>query len=238
MKNQRQTSDPKESAFNRIELLVFCSAVALLAAVTASGVTSSNTKAERAVCANNLRMIGSAIQSWAGDHGGRVPWRTTIPEGTWPGSSGPVKPGNAWYELLFMSNHLSTPKILACPADLGVRRPRVWGEFLQSSNLRNAVSYTVSLDVIPEAGGAWLSSDRNLVSDGFTSCSAKVNNAERLLARTNAVEWWRNGIVHGAAGHVLVNDGSVEFTSSSRFGELLQTPAFDGNGDAHYLPAR
>src|SRR5688572_9748527 len=113
----------KCQAFTRIELLAICAALGLLALLVAPTVASNKTDSERLVCFNNLRLIGRAVQMWAGDHNQQPPWRTLVADGgLLPNPGDPIRPGNAWFDFAFLSNQLVTPRILACPSDTGVKR--------------------------------------------------------------------------------------------------------------------
>src|SRR6185369_7698073 len=103
--------------------------------------------------------IGEAVNAFKATHGGRVSWRTPTPEGgTW---SNP-KPGNAWFEFYWLSNNLGTPKILACPADAGVRVAPNFTTYAAIGFRAAATSYAIGLDPAVENPRSWVSGDRNI----------------------------------------------------------------------------
>jgi competence protein ComGC len=227
-----------KGAFTRVELLAVCAVLLLIALVVAPAAVSSRSDSERLVCFNNLRLAGRAVQMWAGDHNQQTPWRTLVSDG---GTKSAGKPGAAWFEFTFLSNELASPKILACPSDLGVVRASDFNQFRQSAYRERALSYTISLDTTPDAPRGWLSGERNLRPDtyGANTCSAGVNDAGTIsIGPPSQLPAWTNA-VHGELGHVLLLDGSVEFTSTARMRELLLASPADGtSGTIHFLKAR
>jgi type II secretory pathway pseudopilin PulG len=229
-----------KKAFTRIELLAVCAALLLLALAAAPAAVSGKPDAERLICFNNLRLIGRAVQEWAADFKQETPWRTLVSDGGTRPDIG-NKPGVAWNEFSFLSNQLVTPKILTCPSDAGVIRARDFNIFRQASYRQNALSYTISLDGTADLPRGWLSSDRNLRPDsyGATTCSAGVTDAGSVsLDGIGPAARWTNGAVHGQFGHMLLLDGTVEFTSTARWRELLGASATDYQNYRHFLKAR
>ena len=242
MKSREGTNDNGTEAFSRLELLAVCGAVGLLALIAFPALAGLTHDSERAVCANNLRLIGRGIHVWSGDHEERVPWRTRISAGGTQPEVGDSKPGHAWVEYYFLSNQLVTPKILACPSDAGVLRAPDFSQFTKTAYREKAVSYTISLDFVPDDGLGWLSSDRNLRDTGaFSGCSARVVNVSGILVNSIAgtsTAAWNPGIVHGEMGHLLLNNGTVMFIDSPTVRTIIAREGFDDNGAGHFLRAR
>ncbi len=65
-------------------------------------------------CINNLKQVGLAFRVWEGDHGDKYPMAVSETNG---GTMEFITGQNAFRHFLAMSNELSTPKILVCPAD-------------------------------------------------------------------------------------------------------------------------
>ena len=216
-----------------------CAAVGLMALAAAPALSLNRSESERMICFNNLRLIGGAAQTWAGDHNRQFPWRTPQNEGgLHPTAGGGSRPGNAWSEYRFLSNELVTPKILACPSDKGVLRAEEWDAFTSAVFRANALSYPISLEASGDVPRAWLSADRNFTATAGGGCSAAVNNVNAVpLSGGVATTAWTNG-VHGLFGHVLTVDGTVEYTSTPRLRELLGNPGAYDTGAAHFLKAR
>lgn len=113
----------RKNAFTLIELLVVIVIVAVLASVLIPELTKMTLMSRSAQCVSNLRQIGAALLSHAGDHNGQMPtsggtilYHTTDPNTGLPGwteqlepylgtnrtificpSSGPIIPNNAQY---------------------------------------------------------------------------------------------------------------------------------------------
>src|ERR1019366_8554144 len=99
--------------------------VSLLATVILCGMllpalSQAKDKAQRISCANNMKQIGLAFRVWAIDHDDSFPFNVSTNKGgtlelCLLGSDGFDR--NAAFHFQVMSNELSTPKILVCPAD-------------------------------------------------------------------------------------------------------------------------
>jgi len=89
---------PAEHGLTRLELLAILSALGLLALVAAPALAGSKPRSDAALCANNLRQLGSAALSYSLEHGGFPP-RTT----------------NWWPQLL--QRYYGELDLLRCPAD-------------------------------------------------------------------------------------------------------------------------
>jgi hypothetical protein len=205
--------------------------------LAASAATRSDS--ERVVCFNNLRMLGQAILAFEASHGGKVSWRTPLNEGgTLPTFS---KPGAAWYEWSVHSNYLTSCRILACPADSGVRGrsvivARTLEEYRSAGFRDRATSYVLNMDVTTGNPNAWLSGDRNLRVDPTTGgCSSFVNNYDTIWRDSSQLAW--TNVIHGLQGHVLLNDGSVRFTDTTQLRALLLTNNNDLQNSFHFLKA-
>ena len=107
-----------------------------------------------------------------------------------------------------MSNELSTPRILVCPADTR-RSVKLWSE-LTGTN----VSYFADVDSNPRVPTSLLCGDRNLVVNGVRARSGL------LTFTANTTMGWDEDM-HNLAGNILVGDGSVQQATSTRLNDLV-----------------
>src|SRR5476649_1005746 len=155
-------SNRRDHALTLVEVLAVVVVLAVLAAMLLPANSGSRSKAVamRWACVNNLKQIGLAYRIWAGDQTAKFPMEVSVTNG---GTMEMKASGeNAWLNFLVMSNELSTPKILFCPADTDRFPPAT--NF--SSGLRNKVSYFVGLDASAEYPQQLLSGDDNFAISG------------------------------------------------------------------------
>jgi hypothetical protein len=110
---------------------------AILAAMLLPALARAKSRAQRIACTNNMKQIGLAIRTWAIDNDGKFPFNVSTNKGgtlelCLPGSDGFDR--NAAFHFQVMSNELSTPKILVCPADTR-KQPALGFESFQPSNV-------------------------------------------------------------------------------------------------------
>jgi len=113
----------------------------LLAGMLLPALAKAKSKAQSINCRNNMKQIGLASRVWAIDNDGNFPFNVSTNQGGTlelcsPGSDGFDR--NAVFHFRVMSNELSTPKILVCPADIR-KKAALNFESLQPEN----VSYQI-----------------------------------------------------------------------------------------------
>jgi prepilin-type N-terminal cleavage/methylation domain-containing protein len=114
-------------AFTLIELLVVIAIIAIMAALLLPALASAHERGRRAVCLSNLHQLGIAIQSYAPDNGGQIPYGPKAPPfvnpaDLYPSTGAPTSllslRGGAPVGLgLLLDQYLATqPKVLFCPS--------------------------------------------------------------------------------------------------------------------------
>src|SRR5262245_63037310 len=123
----RMTISPtSRRGFTLVELLVVIGVVAALAALLLPALASASDRARRTACLSNLRQVGIAVQAYAADNSGRIPYGPKAPPFTspadfYPSTGAPTSlislQGGAPVGLgLLLQQHLADqPKVLFCP---------------------------------------------------------------------------------------------------------------------------
>jgi hypothetical protein len=125
---------------------------------------------------------------------------------------------NAWKNYQVMSNELSTPKVLMCPAETDPHRFLATNfTYLNNSNL----SFFVGVDANETVTNAILSGDRNITN------GMPLKNA-LLELTTNRPSGW-NSEMHGAKGNLVLVDSSVLQISSSGLQMTVANSGFATN---------
>lgn len=125
---QPRRHGPFRAGFTLVELLVVVAIIAILASLLLPALSSAKAQGKRAVCLSNLRQIGVAIQVYADDQGGRIPFGPAAPPFTSPASFYPstgaptsllsLREGQpVGLGLLLDSTLAHDPKVLFCPGN-------------------------------------------------------------------------------------------------------------------------
>ncbi len=199
----------RNAAMTLVELLVVIVVVGVLSALLAVSLTSSRERRARLRCVENLKQMGLAFRTFATDHGDLFPMQG------WTNRDGSllVPENGAAACFLTMTNDLSSPKVLVCPAD--TRNPARRFAGLKNEN----ISYFLGLDADETRPQMLLAGDRNL------SLNSKPVKSGLLAVTTNDV-LGLTAELHGFAANVVLADGSVQQFSPGRLRtELLQSGA-------------
>ena len=194
-----------------IEVLVVIAVLAVLAALLLPAIGTHNHRSPRISCVNNLKQVGLAYRIWAGDNNDKYPMQISITDTNGGGTMELVADGeNAWLNYLVMSNELSTPKILICPADTKRFPPAT--SF--SAELVGKTSYFVGLDASTNYPQAFLSGD-----DNFEIGGVPVKSGLLQFSTNTTIAW--TGARHEFAGNIGIADGSVQSVNNSGLTNLL-----------------
>lgn len=197
--------------FTLIELLVVIAIIAVLAGVAVAATGSARAKADTAVCASNLRQLGSALQLYGADHGGEFP-RSFHSAGAhrepgWMASVAPYLAGNEAEVGGLL------PKTFRCPSEQkrdahsGSYGLNVFFELTPDGDdyVGAPESWRVLLRV-PSPSRTILLAEVRGVSGGMGADHFMCHQWSSLAAAKNAVAHDR----HAGRAHYLFVDGHVE----------------------------
>src|SRR5215470_13143250 len=175
-----RTPRDKFTAFTLIELLVVIAIIAILAAMLLPALARAKARAQRINCVNNLKQVGLSFRTFALDNGDNYPMRVSVANGGYSDYVGTRSVQNSQLNsrgvfgfFMVMSNELSTPKILMCPAEFEASRqaastfagsiPAGSANVVPFTNDLN-VSYFVGVDAQDTLPQMFLTGDHNLGS--------------------------------------------------------------------------
>jgi hypothetical protein len=209
-------SNRRNLALTLTEVLVIV-AVAIALAILA-GLPRAKAKAIRISCLSNLKAGECGFRLWAGDNNNQYPMELSTNRG---GAREWLLEGKVFEVFRMMSNELSTPKILFCPADTSRTYATNFAIGFDNTN----ISYFLGVDApcrdntnVPEARmSLFLYGDRNLTND-----PGPQNGILQLTANQNAR--WTAGL-HKYEGNICLANGNVLQLNNSSLREAAQTAA-------------
>jgi type II secretory pathway pseudopilin PulG len=199
------TRSSRKAAFTLVGLLVIIAVLAILAAMLLPALASAKGKAQRINCINNLKQSGLAFRIWEGDNNDKLPMDVPMAKG---GTKELDTGADTFRHFQVMSNELSTPKILICPADTRI----VANNFARLKNQN--VSCFVGLEANDEFPQRFLDGDRNITGE------SDPENGILKLVPGQRVTWTQD--IHANQGNVGLSDGSVQQYSNSRLRDALR----------------
>jgi len=206
-------SNQNRRAFTLVEMVTVILLVAFFLVMLLPALAPyQGSKRTKISCVNNLKQIGLAYRLWDNDNGDKYPMSVSVTNG---GTMELFQNGSAFQNLAFlnylpMSNQLSAPKILHCPADTdGFAATNSWSK-LSNQN----ISYFVGLDASENDPRAILSGDDNFEING-----ASVKSGLLELSTNVPIAW--TSARHKFTGNIGLADGSVQSVTISGLVNLV-----------------
>lgn len=198
------------AAFTRMELLVIIAGVMVGVAIILPVLARSQARSSKIGCPQSLKQIGLAFRTWANDNNDRFPMQLSV---TNDGTMELVSSGRVFPHFLVMSNELSTPKILAWPADKDRNYAVSFTHGLADTNL----SYFINVDAVKGNDSVVLCGDRNLKS------KPAAGSRFVSLSSSSVIGW--NNEMHRRKGNLCFVDGSVNGFLNGAVASTVRIPA-------------
>ncbi|MCW5560154.1 MAG: hypothetical protein KIT22_20235, partial [Verrucomicrobiae bacterium] len=193
-------------------------------------------------CNGHLKNISFSFRIFTTDNGGYFPFQISTngiattnqpPANKLAGGTREYAsdPASVWRHFAVLSNELSVPVILYCPADRERSAATDWAQFTNNRFL----SYTLGLTTSWEDPQGILSSDRNLLLDGMPLTNAMVtlrSNSNLALDRRIHVD----PRTRAESGNLLLGDGSVHQISSAFLREITRGAIMAGRPQQLVIP--
>jgi competence protein ComGC len=201
-------SNQRNHALTLVEVLVIVAVTSLLFFLIVPWLMQARQKSGSICCNCNLKQIGLSFRVWEGDHGDKYPMQTSVTNG---GTMELANGNTAWINFAVMSNELSTPKVLICPAD----KTRFYATSFTTYFNNSKVSYFVSLDATETQPQMFLSGDENFAIGGVP-----VRPGLLELSTNISVTWTTER--HKFIGNIGLADGSVQQITTTDLEQAIQ----------------
>jgi len=188
-------SKSRDNGLTLLEVLVVIFILCFAALTILPPGHTSGRKAQQISCVNNLKETSLAFRIWEGDNHDLYPMAVSCTNG---GAMEQVTIGQVARVFEVMSNELSTPKILICPAD---DDHVIATNFSKGFSAKN-ISYFVGVNANETNPQMFLTGDDNFEIDGVLVKSGLLN-----LTTNPLISW--SSARHKFVGNVAMTDGSV-----------------------------
>lgn len=185
-------------------IIVIVAIVLLLGLAAMTNIRRSRATAARISCVGNLKATGLSFRMWANDNNDQYPMSLGFKD---PSLRGDALAGRIYRIFQLLSNELSVPKTISCPAD----NRWAWVEWEALANTN--ISYILGLDSADNRPETILSGDRNLAIDG------KLLSGAVALGTNSPARWTRK--IHREKGNIALADGSVQQITTDEFRQQL-----------------
>lgn len=224
-----ETKNSRSRAFTLVELLVVIVTLTVLLLLLLPVHAGTKADTARIYCVNNLKQVGLAFRTWAGAHQDRYPTRVPNTQG---GTATGLDTATLIYShFMVLSNELSLPKVVVCPAD----ERKAATNFLPtgvSSDFRDntRVSYFLGRDADEAQPRMFLSGDRNIGNGvggvvpnyGYSPLATITTGAKYSLGTNQPTTFGWSDKMHQKQGNVCLTDGSVQLLPSARLRDQLR----------------
>lgn len=255
----RAQNPKRQQALTATDVLILIALAAILGVLLLPALANNNRRPHRLVCVSNVRQVSLAFIVWVHDQeknslpfrvpfwegGTQVPaqpFSTNVPPPAWSGQQ-----NNLWFQYAWLSNELSSPKVLVCSSDKEKKPAENWGTTSKGFRHLNHQDKSASYNLWPDAGrtggkfsfeGAQeqiLLSDRNLNHENpTTACSSGITSLRTVSSNTTVVGWQREKkFGHGESGVLALLDGSAISANTTEARKFFQNG--DDNGNLHYM---
>jgi prepilin-type processing-associated H-X9-DG protein len=193
-------SQQRNHALTLTEVLVVIFVIAFAVALLLPALAAAKKKHARINCISNLKQIGIAFRIWEGDHGDKFPMAVSVTNG---GAMEMIVASNAYVLWQTMSNQLSSPKILWCPADTNTFPATNFSAGFSDAN----ISYFLNLYADEMYPQMIMDGDDNLLVDG-----KRVQPGILNLWTNQTIAWTKDR--HHGVGNIGFADGHADQVTS------------------------
>jgi hypothetical protein len=192
-----------------VEVITVIVAVMVLAVVFLAVLAESKPKRHlHPNCISNLQQVGLALRMFSNDHGEKFPWAVSTNEG---GTLEFAHTADVFRHYLALSNELSSPKVLRCPAEGNRPKASSWD---QLTNNTAGLSYFTGLNASEFQPQSILSGDRNLTTNGRPAMGVISISSSTVFGFTREL--------HLTYGYIGLGDGSAQQVTGTSLGKQIQ----------------